>query len=108
MSSQDYLVGSQDLDLIISSDWDYSENMEGSTGNGSSMALFEEAEKKYKCFLNGTVLWPEYRPEYEGNYTSGIPINISEVSVNKGINYWCRFFNLHLVHFKHFPKLICQ
>ena len=82
MLSQDYLVGSQDLDVIISSDWDYSENMEESTGNGSSMALFQEAEN-YKCFSNGTVLWPEYGPEYEGNYTSGIPINISQVSVNK-------------------------
>ena len=91
MSSQDYLVGSQDLDVIISSDWDYSsENIGGSTGNGTSMALFEGAENDYKCYGNETVWWPEYNPGYEGNGTQGDNttnglFNVSDVS---GTNFF--------------------
>ena len=67
-SSQDYLVGSQDLDVIISSD-DYS-----IAGNGNSNATLVEEAKNYRCFPNGTVSWPEWSND------TGIPIDASQVS----------------------------
>lgn len=67
-SSQDYLVGSQDLDVIISSD-DYM--ADSIAGNGNSNATLVEEAKNYRCFPNGTVLWPD---------DTIIPTNASQVS----------------------------
>ena len=71
-SSQDYLVGSQDLDVIISSD-DYM--VDSIAGNGNSNTTLVEEAKNYRCFPNGTVLWPELWPN-----DTGIPTNVSQVS----------------------------
>ena len=72
MSSQDYLVGSQDLDVIISSD-DYM--ADSIAGNGNSNATLVDQAENYRCFDNGTVLWPELWPN-----DTGIPTNVSQVS----------------------------